>query len=71
MTQNVSRRDFLSNSTRIASSAAAVSVLRGAKTLSSPNERIQLGLIGCGGIMNYHVLGLVERHIPRDIHLTV
>ena len=61
MTQNVTRRDFLSNSTRIASSAAAVSVLTGAKTLSSPNEQIQLGLIGCGGIMNHHVRGLVER----------
>lgn len=59
MTNNT-RRHFLATST--ATTLAAASSIRGAYGGSSePPEVVNLGLIGCGGIMGHHLKGLVSR----------
>lgn len=56
------RREFLSRSGQIAAAAAtAAAVLPKGRAAASPNEKVALGIIGCGGIMNMHVRGLVQR----------
>lgn len=60
MNRDITRRNFLAGST----AAVAASVLSSSQARGAVNERINLGLIGCGGIMNYHVRGLVERRSP-------
>jgi len=57
-----SRREFLSRSGRIAAAAATTAaVLPAGRAAASANEKIALGIIGCGGIMNHHVSSLVKR----------
>ncbi len=66
----VSRRDFLSHSQHVAAASAAVSVLSGSVASAAANDKINLALIGCGGIMSYHVGGLVARNSAvRFVHL--
>ncbi len=56
------RREFLSRSGRIAAAAAtAAATLPVGRAAAAPSEKISLGLIGCGGIMNYHVRNLIKR----------
>ena len=55
---NTTRRRFLKTSGAI----AAASVLSGVHSASAVEpERVNLGIIGCGGIMTHHLKGLVAR----------
>lgn len=55
------RRQFLQQSTT-ASLAAATAALGGVHTLASErSDTVRLGIIGCGGIMQSHIRGLVSR----------
>jgi len=60
MKRDITRRKFIAGST----AAAAVSILGSSQARGAVNERINLGIIGCGGIMNHHVNGLVQRRSP-------
>ena len=62
MTNETTRRRFLQKSTEVAATTAAASTLGGVHAFgaSSP-EKLNLGIIGCGGIMTHHVKGLVSR----------
>jgi predicted dehydrogenase len=62
MNHETTRRNFLQKSTQVAALTAAASTLGGVHAFakSSP-ETLNLGIIGCGGIMTHHVKGLVER----------
>ena len=56
------RRDFLRTSTESAAVAAALTALGPVHSSAAPPEqRVQLGIVGCGGIMGHHVRGLVSR----------
>ena len=58
----VTRRRFLKHSAQTGSLVAAASTLGGVHTMAAPlPERVQLGIIGCGGIMTHHIRGLVDR----------
>ena len=60
MSSSFSRRGFLATG-----SLAAVTYVNAAADEKVP-DRIGLGIVGCGGIMNYHVRGLCERKSPVD-----
>lgn len=60
MSDTVSRRSFLATGT------LAASVFSGASAAEKVPDRIRIGIIGCGGIMTYHVRGLRERKSPVD-----
>ena len=56
------RRDFLRTSTESAAVAAALTALGPVHaSAAASDERVQLGIVGCGGIMGHHVRGLVSR----------
>ena len=56
------RRDFLRASTESAAAVAALTALGPVhSSAASPEGHVQLGIIGCGGIMGHHVRGLVSR----------
>lgn len=56
------RRQFLEHTTETAALLAAVSALGGVHALANePEEKLNLGIIGCGGMMRGHVNGLVDR----------
>ena len=59
-----SRRDFLAWSASAAAASALAGTAASRAANAGPNERIGLGLIGCGGIMNVHAAGLVARQSP-------
>ncbi|MFQ5733826.1 MAG: Gfo/Idh/MocA family protein [Planctomycetaceae bacterium] len=61
MSSDVSRRSFLTTGTAATTGALAAGVFAGAAPDEKRPARIRLGIIGCGGIMNYHVRGLCER----------
>lgn len=62
MTDQTTRRSFLKRSTEAAAITAAVSTLGGVHSLAAQNtETVNVGIIGCGGIMGLHVKGLVSR----------
>lgn len=63
MTQKTSRRDFLQRSAAGAAAlTASVSTLGGVHSLAAVRaEKVNLGIVGCGGIMGHHVGGLVSR----------
>ena len=62
MNHETTRRTFLKKSAEAAAITAAASTLGGVHTLgASSQEKLNLGIIGCGGIMTNHVKGLVER----------
>lgn len=63
---DVSRRNFLTTSTTAATGTFAASVFAGATAADKVPDRIRLGIIGCGGIMNHHVRGLCTRKSPVE-----
>ena len=68
MTRETTRRRFLKDTTQTAALTAAVSTLGGVHTLAaSAQEKVRLGIIGCGGIMTHHVKGLVGRKEAAEI----
>ncbi|MCP4192315.1 MAG: Gfo/Idh/MocA family oxidoreductase [Planctomycetaceae bacterium] len=63
MKEKTTRRNFLRRSTQTAAVAAAVSTLGGVQTSAAAQKgKINLGIVGCGGIMGHHVSGLVSRN---------
>ena len=68
MTHETTRRRFLQHSTEAVAVTAAVATLGGVHSLAAAaEEKINLGIIGCGGIMGHHVKGLVSRR--EDVSL--
>ncbi len=63
MSSNPSRREFLKQGVQAtAGVAAATQVLGGVHSQAAvAEEPVRLAIIGCGGIMNLHVAGLVNR----------
>ncbi len=62
MAQETTRRGFLEQSAQTAALAAAATALGGVHAFGSQKpQTIRLGIIGCGGMMNGHVKGLVDR----------
>ena len=62
MNHEPTRRRFLQQSAEAAAVTAAVSTLAGVHAFGAEKqEKIQIGIIGCGGIMTHHVKGLVSR----------
>ena len=59
MPQQTTRRKFLQNSTQLAAMTVAASSVH--SWAAAPTEKVNLGIIGCGGIMTHHVKGLVSR----------
>ncbi len=60
MTSRPDRRTFLRTTTTTATAAAAT--LAGVHTSAAESDdRVRLGIIGCGGIMSHHLRGLVAR----------
>ena len=56
------RRDFLKTTGfTAASTLTAASLTRPLFAGTTVQEKVHLGIIGCGGIMNLHVKGLVSR----------
>lgn len=63
------RRSFLRHTTSTTALTAAATTLGGVHSLlASAEETINLGIIGCGGIMGHHVKGLVQRREKVSIH---
>lgn len=56
-----SRRDFLKTTGHSAAVIAAASVIRPVSAAAPQPDTVNLAIIGCGGIMNHHVRGLVDR----------
>jgi predicted dehydrogenase len=56
-----SRRQFLHSAGTTTSALAAASVLRPLYAGTAQSETVNVGIIGCGGIMTNHVKGLVSR----------
>ena len=62
MKRETNRRTFLQESTEAAGITAAAATLGGVHAFGAPNqETVNLGIIGCGGIMTHHVKGIVAR----------
>lgn len=62
MQGKTTRRQFLERSTEAAALLAAASTLGGVHAWAGETpERVNLAIIGCGGIMRHHVKGLVDR----------
>jgi len=62
MQGKTTRRQFLERSTEAAALLAAASALGGVHAWAGETpERVNLAIIGCGGIMRHHVKGLVDR----------
>ena len=62
MNHESTRRQFLKRSTEAAAITAAVSTLGGVHAIGAQKkDTISLGIIGCGGMMDGHVKGLVGR----------
>ena len=61
MNRETTRRRFLQRGSRVAAATAVVSTLGGVHSEAAvQKEIVQLGIIGCGGIMTHHVKGLAE-----------
>jgi predicted dehydrogenase len=62
MQRETTRRAFLQDSARATAVTAAASTLAAAPLFAAQKpETVNLGIIGCGGIMTHHVKGLVSR----------
>lgn len=62
MANPTNRRAFLKNVSELTAAVAATQALGGVHALAGEKaQTVRLGIIGCGGIMNMHVRGLVER----------
>jgi len=66
MAVDLTRRHFLSTTSTAATGTLAASLFTGATAAEKAPDRIRLGIIGCGGIMTYHVRGLCERKSAVD-----
>ncbi|MCH2129084.1 MAG: Gfo/Idh/MocA family oxidoreductase [Pirellulaceae bacterium] len=66
MSKITSRRDFIGGSTAAVAGALMVHHSSSARAGNSPNDKIQLGLIGCGNIMRHHVQRL-NQHADRVV----
>ena len=66
MSTPTSRRDFIGQSTAAAAGALMVHSSSTARAGDSPNDKIQLGLIGCGSMMRGHVNRL-DKHAGKVI----
>jgi predicted dehydrogenase len=66
MSNNLSRRNFLSSTATVTTGSLAASLFTTASAAEKVPDRIRLGIIGCGGIMTHHVKGLVERKSSVD-----
>ena len=60
MNDSTNRRTFMAAAAK-GTTALTATALVGARRAAGPNERISLGLIGCGGMMGGHVRGLIDR----------
>lgn len=68
MNRQTTRREFLEQSTGTAAVVAAAATLGSVHAQAAPPPRtVRLGIIGCGGIMNNHVKGLVGRREKVDV----
>ena len=62
MNHETNRRTFLQQSAKATAITAAASTFSGHHAFGAPTpETLNLGIIGCGGIMTKHVGGIVER----------
>jgi predicted dehydrogenase len=62
MKPQTTRRDFLQHSTEVAAITAAATALGPVQTQAAQRpSTVNLGIVGCGGIMSHHVKGLVSR----------
>ena len=62
MSNPTNRRDFLKSASELTAAIAATQAFGGVHALAGEkSQTVRLGIIGCGGIMNMHVRGLVER----------
>ncbi|MCA9099457.1 MAG: twin-arginine translocation signal domain-containing protein, partial [Planctomycetaceae bacterium] len=59
MTNDSSRRDFLKNSSAVLLAAQALGSHR--LYAAAPMKKLNIAIIGCGGIMGTHVKGLAAR----------
>ena len=68
MNRETSRRRFLKDSAEVAALTAAVSTLGSVHSAAAEKPtKVNLGIIGCGGIMGMHVQGLVSRRDPVSL----
>ncbi len=68
MQHETTRRGFLQKSTEAAAITAAATTLAGLPVFGAEKpETLNLGIIGCGGIMTHHIKGLVSRREPVSI----
>lgn len=65
---STSRRQFLTSTGTATSAVVATPLLQPLFASSSKPETINLGIIGCGGIMTHHVKGIVARR--ENVNLT-
>ncbi len=69
MTGQSNRREFLRKSTETAAATAAVAALGGVHSMAAEGKStVNIGIIGCGGIMTHHVKGLVGRREDVSIN---
>ena len=61
MANDVTRRDFLSDSSKLAAGSIAAVGLQQASAVASTDQPVEIALIGCGGIMNHHARGFAKR----------
>lgn len=62
MQRETTRRGFLQHSTEAVAITAAAATLAGGPVFAAKKpETVNLGIIGCGGIMTHHIKGLVGR----------
>lgn len=62
MSSQTTRREFLQHTSEIAALTAAVTALGPVHSQAAQRETaVNLGIVGCGGIMTHHVKGLVSR----------
>jgi len=68
MTPPTSRREFLRRSSETAAILTAAATLGGVHAFGAEQPAaVRLGIIGCGGIMNHHMRGIVSRRLPVSI----
>ncbi|MFP6668777.1 MAG: Gfo/Idh/MocA family oxidoreductase [Pirellulales bacterium] len=62
MDKQSTRREFLQKSGSVAAVTSAIATMGGIHAVAEEKQAaLQLGIIGCGGIMTHHVKGLVSR----------
>lgn len=61
MNERLNRRSVLKRGLRTSSALVAAAALPGLHVHGQERKVVHLGIIGCGGIMNHHLRGLVKR----------